>query len=303
MRASLQILIMERPVVVQSAEPTLLAAAAEAYAAWPKGRDGDGPVIQLELTLGDAACGGPPSIEVEGARLQSVGPGFESWADARALTAFCKISRDLMQQPDRLASEALDTLVLFLLTRSGRTPVHASGVMCGETAVLLAGASGSGKSTLALAAMARGLQILSDDTVYIQLQPRLRVWGFPRPLHVFPADAPGFIQRTRLRGGKLKAVVPLTAGSAIPVADRAAVVLLQRDDQIRLDPIEAAVATKALARLEPGFDLLTQESAEAVAALTGPGAWRLTLTRDPAAAIDVLMAWFGQGVVSVVGAG
>ncbi len=293
---------MDRPVVMRSDDPALLAAAANAYAPWPHGRAGDGPVIELELSLGDAASGEPTRLEVDGPRLRSVGAGLELWADAQALTGFCRVPPDLAAEPERLAGEALDTLMLFLLTRSGRTPVHAAGVMCDQTAVLLVGPSGSGKSTLSLAAMSRGLQILSDDTVYIQLQPCLRVWGFPRPLHVFPADAPGFISGTRLRAGKLKAVVPLTPGAATPMAEQVAVVLLQRDDQIRLDPIEASVAIGALARLEPGFDLLRRESAAAAAALTVAGAWRLTLAHDPGAAIDVLAARFGPGAASALAA-
>jgi len=289
---------MDRPVLLRSDDPALLAAAALAYAAWPAGRTGDGPLIQLDLTLSEAPSGEPVRIEVEGGRLRSVGSGPQFWADAQTLTGFCGVPAELAADPGRLASEALDTLLLFLLTRSGRTPVHAAGVMCGQTALLLVGPSGSGKSTLSLSAMARGLQILSDDTVYIQLQPCFRVWGFPRPLHVFPADAPGFISATRLRAGKLKAVVPLTPGAATSMATQAAVVLLQRDDHIRLDPIAPAVAVDALARLEPGFDLLSEESAEAAAALTASGAWRLTLARDPGAAIDLLIARFGSGVAS-----
>jgi hypothetical protein len=289
---------MDRPVVIRSFEPMLLAAAVEACAAWPRGEGADGPPIRLEIALGDEATGGETRIEVEGAQLRSAGPGFEAWADAQALTAFCRVAPALVERPDRLAAEVLDTLLLFLLTRSGRTPVHAAGVMCGTTAVLLSGPSGSGKSTLSLAAMARGLQILSDDTVYIQLQPSLRVWGFPRPLHVFPADAPGFIQATRLRAGKLKAVVPLAAGAEIPVADHAAVVLLERGEAIRLEPIAGALAAEALSQLEPGFDLLRQESAQAMAALTAGGAWRLTLARDPAAAIEVLQSRFQFGAAS-----
>ncbi len=289
---------MDRPVLIRSDDPAVLAAVALAYDVWPAGRVGDGPSIQLDLALGEAASGEPTRIEVEGARLRSVGSGPQFWADSKTLTGFCKVPASLVAEPDRLASEALDTLLLFLLTRSGRTPVHAAGVMCGQTAVLLVGPSGSGKSTLSLSAMARGLQILSDDTVYIQLQPCFQVWGFPRPLHVFPADAPGFISATRLRAGKLKAVVPLTSGAALSMANHAAVVLLQRDGQIRLDPIEAAVAADALARLEPGFDLLRRESAEAAAALTASGAWRLSLARDPGAAIDLLIAQFGSGVGS-----
>jgi hypothetical protein len=223
------------------------------------------------------------------------GAGVQGWADAQSLTACCRVSRDLVAEGRRLSAEATDTLLLFLLTRSGRVPLHAAGVMCGETAVILAGPSGSGKSTLSLAAMTRGLRILSDDTVYIQLQPRLRIWGFPRPLHVFPADAPGFIQGSRLRAGKLKAAVPLAAWPAAPVADHAALVLLARGEDIRLEPIEPSAAMAALSRLEPGFDLLARESVEAIAAITAHGVWRLTLTRDPAAAIAVLVDRFGLG--------
>jgi hypothetical protein len=295
---TLQLLIMDRSVLIRSAEPELLAAVAEAYADWRVGGETDGPPIHLEMGLSDEAFGGATKIEVEGERLEFSGPGLQCRANARELTAFCRIPRDLMGQPDRLASEVVDTMLLFLLTRSGRTPVHAAGVMCGNTAVLLAGPSGSGKSTLSLAAMGRGLEILSDDTVYIQLQPRLRIWGFPRPLHVFPADAPGFTKATRLRAGKLKAVVPVAPWSEPPVADRAAVVLLERGEEVRLEQIEASVAVNALSRLEPGFDLLRQESAKAAAALTASRAWRLTLTRNPAAAIDALLDEFSLGVAS-----
>ena len=76
------------------------------------------------------------------------------------------------------------------------------------------------------------------------------------------------------------------------------VVVLERGDQIRLEPIELQVAAEALSRLEPGFDLLAWESAAAIAAVTAPGAWRLTLTRDPVAAIDVLVERFSPAAVS-----
>jgi hypothetical protein len=143
------------------------------------------------------------------------------------------------------------------------------------------------------------LRILSDDTVYIQMLPRLRIWGFPGPVHVFPADAPGFTGPSRLRAGKLKLAAPAPRWDEPPVADRAAVVLLERGEAVRLEPVAPAVAAKALDRLEPGFDLLGRESAEAIAAVTAAGAWRLTLTRDPAAAIDALVEQFGAEADSV----
>jgi hypothetical protein len=288
---SIRLSIMGRPVVIRASEPSLLAAAAKTYGDRSALEHADGPPIALELEASDEAVWGPVQIEVEGSRLRLTG-GAEGWADARSLTACCRVPCSLAERPALLAAEVTDTLLLFLLCRSGRIPLHAAGVMCGTTAVLLTGPSGSGKSTLSLAAVARGLRILSDDTVYIQMLPRLRIWGLPRPLHVFPADAPGFIGETRLRAGKLKVAAPVPAWPGPPAADRAAVVLLERAEQIRLERVEPEVAAAALSRLEPGFDLLDRDSAKAVAAVTAAGAWRLTLTRDPAAAIEALVDRF-----------
>ena len=278
-----QLWIMERPVLIESGDAALCSKLTQAYADWLEPRPSDGPPIQLTLEAADAEPDGSEiRIEVEGRRLRIDGAGVEGWADAVALTASCRL-------PRQLAREAVDTLLLFLLTRSGRVPLHAAGILVGTTAVVLAGPSGSGKSSLSLAAMTRGLRILSDDTVYIQLEPRLRIWGFPRPVHVFPADAPGFTGETRLRAGKLKTAVPLTRGSGRPVADGAVVVVLERGDAVRLERIEPSVAAAALSRLEPGFDLLAEESARAIAAVTAAGAWRLTLGRDPGQAVEALV--------------
>lgn len=288
---------MDRPVIVRAFDEVLGTMAAEAYGDWRPTGPSDGPPIRLALEAGDEGSAGPLRIRVEGQRLRLTGGGVTGRADADALTASCRVSRRLAET-ERRVGEALDTLLLFLLTRSGRTPLHAAGVMCGRTALVLAGPSGSGKSTLSLAAMARGLRILSDDTVYIQLQPRLRIWGLPRPVHVFPADAPGFTGAMRLRAGKLKAAVPVRPWPGPPVADDAAVVLLERGEQVRLQAVEPSVAVRALSRLEPGFDLLGRESEAAIAAVTASGAWKLTLSRDPVAAIDCLAERFGAGLAS-----
>jgi hypothetical protein len=172
--------------------------------------------------------------------------------------------------------------------------VHAAGVLLGETALVLAGPSGSGKSSLALAAMERRLPILSDDTLYIQLRPSLRVWGMRRPLHVFPQDAPRFMPDRRLRGGKLKAVVPLARTASVRFADKALVILLERGGALGFEPLSPDAVAAGLSRLDPGFDLLPEESAEAARALAGRGGWRLTLSRDPAAAIELLRERLGE---------
>jgi hypothetical protein len=286
----LKLSVMGRPVLIGASEAGLLDAAARSYAVWTGGARGTGAPIELTLEAGEQQwTGGEARIVVDGARLLLTGSGIEGWADVTSLSAFCRIPKGLELSPGDLAREAIDTLVLFLITRSGRVPVHAAGVRWGDVALVLAGPSGSGKSTLSLAAMARGLEILSDDTVYIQLQPGLRIWGFPRPVHVFPDDAPRFSPATRLRNGKLKAAVPLPERQSPPVADRAVLILLERGAAISLERVAPAAAMRALAGLEPGFDLLARESAAAAAALAAPGAWRLTLARDPAAAVEQLL--------------
>lgn len=284
---------MDRPVVISAPDARLLAALGQVYEPWPRPGRGEGPPIQLRLESGPSdAEGAPLKISVEGPRLGLCGAGVSGWADARSLQAFCRVPATLADRPPASLAELTDTLLLFLLTRSGRVPLHAAGVMVGETALVMSGSSGSGKSTLSLAAMERGLRILSDDTVYIQLQPGLRIWGFPRPLHVFPADAPRFTAGMRLRGGKLKAAVALPDWPGPPVADRCALVLLERGAAVRLEPVSSEAAVQALSRLEPGFDLLAAESDTAIRALAGAGARRLTLSKDPTEAIELLLEHF-----------
>ena len=203
------------PTVIVADDPALLATACDAYPEWRTEGPEAEPVIELRLKLGDdPGDEAAEAIAVEGSRLTLTGAGILGQADAVSKRAHCVVPRRLLGDASTMAESVTDTLLLFLLARTGRTPMHAAGVMVGDTALVLAGPSGTGKSTLALAAAERGLRILSDDTLYIQLQPATRIWGFQRPLHVFPQDAPRFTGGTRLRGGKLKAVVPLPQGSA-----------------------------------------------------------------------------------------
>lgn len=286
------------PTVVIADDPELLATARAAYADWLAEAPLAEPALEIRLEVGSApsenvSCG----ITVEGSRLTLIGDEIIGSADATLGQARCTIPRRLIGDPAALAAEATDTLLLFLLARSGRTPFHAAGIVIGDAVLVLAGPSGSGKSTLALAAARRGLRVMSDDTLYVQLAPTLRVWGFPRPIHVFPEDAPADAHATRLRGGKLKTVVPLSPATAeTHFADQAILILLERGEQLGLTRIDAEIAAARLARLEPGFDLLAAEAAAAARVLAKDGAWRLTLSRDPVAAIAFLNRHFGAGL-------
>lgn len=272
-------------------DPRLLAAARAACPDSPAElhQAGNRIAIRLEtasIPSSNLSC----RIEVEGSRIAVRGPDFEARGDAKARTGVCRVPLRLALDQDALASELLDPILLFLLARSGRTPIHAAGIMIDGRAVLLAGASGSGKSSLAHAAARRGIRVLSDDTIYIQLDPDFRVWGMPRPIHLMLDDAPPGQHPIRLRSGRTKASVSLPAQSAELYADDAALVVLERGSGVALGRLETDAAKHAMSRLEAGFDLLPEESREAAGALAGRGAWRLTLGSRPDDAIDLLLA-------------
>jgi len=285
--------LMGIPVRFEADDPVLLHAALGAYAAWPAAAEDPSPPLRIRLHLAPAATGttgdeDTVGVRVDGARLAVAGAGVAGGADAAGGEGWCTVPAALAADPRRLAADVLDTLLLFLLTRGGRVPLHASGLVIGGTAAVLAGRSGSGKSTLALAALGAGLPVLSDDTVYVQLRPSLHVWGFPRPIHVFPDEAPAGAEGPRLRSGRWKAAVPLPH-AAPPVAERAALFLLERGDRVALHPITASDAVDRMtAQLEPGFDHFREQVPAAVGALAAGGAWRLTLSADPAQAIRLL---------------
>lgn len=268
----------------------MLAAVAAACRGWEGEPDGSDIALHLRLVLRQDICAdGDPEIQVEGRRLWIRGGGVDAKADADRGSATCAVAEDHLADPEALCVDVIDPLLLFLLTRSGRAPVHAAGFLAGDLAILLAGPSGSGKSCLALAARAAGFPLLSDDIVYVQLRPELRVWGLPRSIHVFPEDAPAGRQEgaLRLRNGKLKRAIPIDAGATAITATKAVLCILERGTAVSLSPISQAEAFRGL-HLEPGFDLLRVDFEAALETLTRNGAWRLALSGDPNDAIAVI---------------
>jgi len=278
------------PTLIIAEDPQLLAAASAAYANWLAERPAGEPVIELDLEIGSPSTNGVSLvIAVEGSQLRLKGRGCEGMADAGSGKARATLAVEIANQPHALA-EILDTLLLFLLARRGRTPVHASAFMLGDVAIVLAGQSGSGKSTLALAAAQRGYPVLSDDMVFVQQKPESALWGFPRPIHVFPEDAPSGDHAKRTRNSKTKAAIQLERPALR--AERALLVVLERGTELELKRIDAEEAVDALMALDAGFDLLKGESKSAIESLASCGAWRLTLADDPLSAIDFIAGRF-----------
>ena len=285
---SLSLLPLGIPTLIIADDPQLIAAARAAYAHWRVETPDSEARIELRLETRSASSDGVClDIHVEGSRLRLDGRGASARADAATGQARAMVAAELATDSAAF-TDVIDTLLLFLLARSERTPIHSAAFLHGDAAVLLAGRSGSGKSTLALSAAAKGLPILSDDMVFVQLEPEFAVWGFPRPIHVFPEDAPAGEHEERVRNNKLKAALPI--GVPALRAARATLVLLERGDELAFGPVDPSQAVHELMQLDQGFDLLADESRAAAEKLASRGAWRLTLARSPVEAIDFLIA-------------
>jgi hypothetical protein len=228
--------------------------------------------------------------QVCGKRLRIADNGIRILADGECGRASCSFRVDVIGS--ELFREAVSTATLFLATHRGRVPVHASAVLIGDHAYVLAGRSGSGKSTLALAGTRAGLPMLAEDTVFVQLEPAFRIWGASGHIHVFEKDAPaGTVARPRLRSGRLKLAVPI--GDVRYSGNKAVLCVIAHGESVRLEPLSCDDAVDQLTgKLEPGYDLFAPRMEEAIRAIAVGGCWRLTLSQDSDAAIAALIDSF-----------
>ena len=286
-------------VVLQSEDCDALDAAQAVFDEWnnPDLFEGDAEIYVVlnaydvnETTPADAS-------HVEGTSLAITSHGVSAWADGMAGRGRCNYPHGAAN--DSTFSEMVNTVVLFLLAHTGRIPVHASAVMLGDIAVILAGKSGSGKSSLALAANRAGLPILSDDTVFVQTELGFRIWALTKAIHVFEKDAPADAAggAMRFRSGRWKRALPIATPRHM--AKRAVLCVLTRGDKVALDQMAEDEAVAALTEtLESGYEFYGERSAAAIRALATGGCWRLTLSGDPAEAIEAVWRTFALGNAS-----
>jgi serine kinase of HPr protein (carbohydrate metabolism regulator) len=170
--------------------------------------------------------------------------------------------------------------------------------------VLLVGESGAGKSTLAYLAQTEGLEVLSEDTVWIQIIPVLRVWGRPRALHLLPGAEAHFPElranAVSLRpNGKSKLTVPTGPADEqwTCAVNGAMVCLLQRGAaSAQLSRLGTAAVYEALARSpSAGFDRYPERREECARRLAENGGWQLSLSADPREALPLLRELIRNG--------
>jgi hypothetical protein len=221
-------------------------------------------------------------------------------ADPMRRESLAYVTADLVAQEQLFRERVLNAATFALLAAFDRHPVHAAGICHEGHALLLAGPGGSGKSTLACLAHLHGLNVMSDDLVWVQSEPTLRVWASTHTAHLRP-DSLHKLAMTdmhpvvRHRDGKRRiSLAEAGQREAVLTAEVARVCLLVPGTHAALEPVGATVLEAALAdQLEPGFDRFPQRSRAVLRRLAAPGGWRLTLSREPLDALPFLEQMLG----------
>jgi hypothetical protein len=230
----------------------------------------EGPLPADGHALVRSAC--PDDVRVVVETTGSVGVSDPLRRAARA-----RVTRALVADRMHFRTEMLEAITLALLSHFDRHPVHAAAVALSGRAVLLAAPSGTGKSTLAYHCHLDGLDLLGDDHVRVQLEPRVRVWGWPARVRLLPDPSAS--------PAAVKEAIDLQTGMtpARLVADEMRVCCLTRDGgPPSLERLDAAALASALdEQMAPGFDRFPARWPAVLDALARRGGWRLNLSSDP----------------------
>ena len=258
------------------------------------------PPVSVHILVrddGDDERGVSVAHELDGPRLLIRSPASVGCSDPLRREAWASVSRTLAGDTDNFRAAVLEALTLALLTRLDRQPLHAAAIVQEDAVLLLAGRSGAGKSTLAYTAARAGLQVAGDDIVFVQAQPRIRIWTRPAPIRLLPDAAAHFGELANrapvlLPNGKSKIIAVSPAIVAGAVFDRCALCVLGARLPVpalrRLDAAELAAAIDLEA--EAGFDLFASSLAPVLQSLGRAGGWMLNPGPDPDAALPLLRA-------------
>jgi hypothetical protein len=223
-------------------------------------------------------------------------PGSIAISDPARRESVAYVTTALVASRALFRGAVLEAITLSLLSHFDRHPIHAGAIAGSDRTVLLAGASGSGKSTLAYLAHAAGIDVLSDDRVWVQLAPTLRVWGCPWIVRLLPESPALFPEVAQLgtpstADGKRKLAISLGGGAdrKRSASGEAVVCILKRGERAALRQLPAAALSEALGRqMTAGFDRFPERHEAVVRALTTGGGWQLTLSRDPSESLPLL---------------
>jgi glycosyltransferase involved in cell wall biosynthesis len=266
------------------------------------GRAGEpGPALRVGIAVREGSENSPAAAAVtyscpDETRVLVQTAGSRAVSDPLRNESIAFVTTVLVADRGHFRTEFLEAITFALVSHFDRHPVHAAAIARNGRAVLLAGPGGTGKSTLAYLAQRNGITVMSDDRVWVQLEPRLKIWAAPGPMRLgtdsigrFPElrSAPGALTPA----GAAKQDVPLAArpyGARLE-AGPAKVCILERTGRASLERIPpGAVAAALSSQLAPGFDRFPGRVNRVFDALAAGGGWRLTLSDDPYDALPFL---------------
>jgi hypothetical protein len=213
----------------ETSSPELRRIVRWAYADLPRHRlPGKVPRFRVALALGTRRQKSEqeiPRIEMlSGADLLGATTGASDFVTLSVAqrAALIVVSRALLRSAYHVRYELIEFTVFTLAARAqGLMPLHAACVGRGDRGLLLMGQSGAGKSTAALQCLLRGLEFLSEDSVFVDPRSMLAT-GVANFLHVrrdalrFVPDATAALIRRsptiRRRSGVEKFEVDLRRG-------------------------------------------------------------------------------------------
>jgi len=306
LRHVMELPVLGIPVRFESNSAAALAVVEEAFGIWRGLRTSPGLIAPLGVRVRSHA---PVTCRMPDAdRVILHTPGSVGIADSRRQEATAYITPALLADRAHVQHSMIEGLTLVLVTACDRYPVHAAAIARGGVALLLAGPPGTGKSTLAYQAHRRGLRVLSDDAVYVQLDPELRVWGLPGRVRLLTTAVTHFPELagrspTFLANGNEKLVVQCpgewpAAPAPAPVATRARVCLLERTGGSTTVSKAPASSSEVQAFLTDGIGLSRARFGasldEALRRLAGAGGWRVSLSANPADAMPMFDDMLGE---------
>lgn len=220
--------------------------------------------------------------------------GSIGYVDAARRESLAYVTSELVGDRDHFRVAVLEAMTFALLACFDRYPLHAAAITTGDRTVLLAGPSGSGKSTLAYLAHSAGIDVLSDDHVWVQLEPECRIWASAPHARLLEDALTHFPEVAQLgRAGERQKIAvqlpPRDHGHRL-VAYGPVVCILARGTSVTLEPLASSeIAAELERQLTPGFDRFPERNAGVLNQLAKGGGWRLTLSANPRDALPLFL--------------
>jgi len=190
---------------VESADAAALQLAIDAFGGLPRHRlRAASRSFGVRLVVNDYRSSwvrtGPPRptlTGVDGLLCATIDAGNFAVVDIKQSRALVCLTPAMLRFPYHARYELIELAAVTLASRAQElVPLHAACIGSRGRGVLLMGASGAGKSTLTLHALVSGMQLLSEDSAFVDVDS-LRVTGLPNYLHIQPS-ALGFLTNASL---------------------------------------------------------------------------------------------------------